>query len=477
MQDYQTAFIDFAMQKGVLKKGGPFKLKSGRMSPYFFNAGDFSDGESAQKLGDAYANAVLGGVSRVAFDSLLGPPYKGIPLVAITAVGLQNLGANKRFAYYRKEEKIGGEATGSSGASKADLKKKLIVGDLRDGDGVVILDDVITTGGAKYEAIEVLGAVTDGAKPVAITIAMNRQEIDEYGKSAVEALERETGAPVVSIITASDFLDYLISKKAISTEEEIQFFRYLRAWGVDEVRKKYCLRHDDIIGGRTVIPACDIDDLERFKQIVKATAKNPKIGGYKIGFELGYGGRGWGLADVVDAAKSEAPDKVVISDHQKAATDIPDTGANFAKKMKGAGVDAVILFPESGPVTQVRWVGEALQQGLGVIVGGEMTHKGFRANEGGWIRDEASEEIYRLAAKQGVRHFVVPGNRPERIEFYRNLLSDVDPVFFAPGFVAQGGSISEAAKKAGDKWHAIVGRAITEAADLDSAVKELTSQL
>jgi len=478
MEAYKKDFIEFAMAKNILKKGGPFTLKSGRKSPYFFNAGDFSDGESAERLGLAYADALLGSIGADGFDVLFGPPYKGISLVVMTAVGLKTRGANKRFAYYRKEEKVGGEASGA-GVSKADLRKKSVVGTLNDGDKIVIQDDVITTGGAKYEALDILKQVTNFTTPVAIAIAIDRQEIGEYGVSAVDQLTR-SGLSVVPIITASDFIDYLSEKNALTKQEQTDFMRYLRAWGTRGVRQKYGLVDNDLIEGRTVIPACDTPSLQRFEEIVKATADNPRIGGYKLGFELGYGGKGWGLADAVETAKKHAPNKLVIFDHQKAGTDIPDTGENFATKMNEAGVDAVILFPEAGPVTQVRWVGEALQQGLGVIVGAEMTHKGYKQSEGGWIRDDALGEMYTLAARQGVRHFVVPGNRLDRVKYYRELLADVDPVFFSPGFVAQGGKVSDAAAVAGDKWHAIVGRAIINAGDVEAmrkAALEQTSQL
>ena len=479
MTDYKRDFIELAMAKNVLKKGGPFTLKSGRKAPYFLNAGDFSDGESTEKVGQAYAEAIIASIGSDGFDVLFGPPYKGIPLVVMTARGLKDRGVNKRFAYYRKEEKVGGEASGT-GVSKADLRKKLVVGTLNEGDRVVIEDDVITTGGAKYEALDVLKQVTDSAKPVAVAIAMDRQEIGDYGISAIQQLQQATGMKVASIITVSDFIDYLTETKSLTEQEQTEFMRYLRAWGTPEVREKYGLLDKDLVEGRKVFVACDTPKREKFVEVAKATADNPKIGGYKLGFLLGLGGKGWGLADVVEDSRKYAPGKLVIYDHQKAGTDIPDTGEGFADKMKEAGVDAVILFPESGPVTQVRWVGEALQRGLGVIVGGEMTHQGYKQSEGGWIRDDALDEIYLLAAKQGVKHFVVPGNRLPRIKHYKEILADVDPVFFSPGFVAQGGKINDAAAVAGDKWHAIVGRAIMNAGDIEATRKaalEQTSQL
>lgn len=474
MESYKSDFIKSAIEKGVLSKNGPFTLKSGRKSPYFFNSGNFSDGESAKAVGDAYAAAVLEQIGADKFDVLFGPPYKGIPLVVMMAGSLHEKGVNKRFAFYRKEEKVHGEGTETE--SRDARKKRLIVGDLRDGDRVVIPDDVITTGGAKYKAIEVMENVVTGAKPVAVVIAMNRQEIDKFGGNAIEELERKSGAKVVATLTASDYFDFLDRSGELADSDRTAFMRYFRAWGTQELRDHYSLKDLDLIEGRTIIPACDMDDIERFESLVKETSDNPRIGGYKVGFQLALG---HGLPRVVEVARKHAPQKRIIYDHQKAGADIPDTGAAFARVCKNAGVNAVILFPQSGPVTQVRWVGEALQQGLSVIVGGEMTHEGYKASEGGWIRDDALEEMYLLGAKQGVRHFVVPGTKIDRIGVYRNLLEaeGVDPIFFAPGFVAQGGSISDAGRAAGEKWHAIVGRAIVDAEDMAGAAIKMTSQL
>ncbi|MBI4167536.1 MAG: hypothetical protein HY515_01125 [Candidatus Aenigmarchaeota archaeon] len=267
----------------------------------------------------------------------------------------------------------------------------------------------------------------------------------------------------------------------ISPADEAAFKRYLRAWGTAEVRKKYGLGGDKLIEGRTVIPACDVA-FEDFEAIVEATADNPRIGGYKIPAHAGR--KGW-EAWVATAIKHT--NKPLIYDHQKAGTDIPDTAGQFMKDLKGAGFDAVILFPQSGPRTQVAWTGEAVQQGLTVFVGGEMTHPKFMRSAGGYIADESPDEIYVRAARQGVNHFIVPGNKPDRIKHYRELIMAEgieDPVFASPGLVAQGGSISEATKFAGDNWHGIVGRAITDklveknpVEAIRAAAKELTSQL
>lgn len=225
---------------------------------------------------------------------------------------------------------------------------------------------------------------------------------------------------------------------------------------------------------RTIVPACDVS-LSRFKELVSATGDIDKIGAYKIGFALGLA---HGLKTVVDAAR-EFTDKPLIYDHQKAGTDIPETGSLFANIIADAGFAAVILFPQAGPVTLRAWVKAAESKGLRVIVGGRMTHEGYVLSEGGYLADEAVERIYTDAAHLGVTDFVVPGNQPEFIRRVRDILvcAGVEPVFYAPGFVAQKGQISEAAKAAGPRWHAIVGRAIYDSPDMQRATLELAASI
>jgi orotidine-5'-phosphate decarboxylase len=168
----------------------------------------------------------------------------------------------------------------------------------------------------------------------------------------------------------------------------------------------------------------------------------------------------------------------IIYDHQKSMTDIPDLAEEFILAVKEAGIDALIGFPLSGPLTEERWIESCQKNNLEVIIGGEMTHPKFIKSEGGFISDEALNEIYLIAAKMGVNNFVVPGTKKERVLHYRELLKNVkDLTFYAPGFVTQGGMISEVAKVAGPRWHAIVGRAIYGSRDIRSAAIEMTSQL
>jgi len=225
---------------------------------------------------------------------------------------------------------------------------------------------------------------------------------------------------------------------------------------------------------RSIIPACDVS-LEIYEEIVRETCDIEGIGGYKVGFFLGLK---YGLPKIVEVARKYT-DKPIIYDHQKAGTDIPDIGEKFMDACKKAGVDAIILFPLSGPETERAWIESALEKDLEVIVGGLMTHPKYVRSEGGYLADDAIMEMYLNAAELGITDFVVPGNRPDDIKRIRQALEQkgVFPTFYAPGFVAQGGEISEAAKVAGSSWHAIVGRGIYKAPDKKRAAIELTSKL
>lgn len=227
--------------------------------------------------------------------------------------------------------------------------------------------------------------------------------------------------------------------------------------------------------GRSIIPACDIDDLKKFEELVKQVDKVKGIGAYKIGFELGLK---YGLPKVVEAARRHTT-KPLIYDHQKAGTDVPFTGGKFAKVCKGAGIDAIILFPQAGPATEKEWIMACHRAELGVIVGGEMTHESYLQSDGGFLADDAPSRMYKVAVENGVTDFVVPGNKPEKILAYRKMFEEkgLKPVLYSPGLVSQGGSISESGKAAGERWHAIIGRALLEAKDRKKMAEELCSQL
>jgi orotate phosphoribosyltransferase len=208
MQNYVQKFFQLAINKGNLRFGS-FTLKSGRISPYFFNAGGFDDGASLAELSDCYAAAITS--SGIGFDMLYGPAYKGIPLAAATSVALyQNHQANLPYAYNRKEAKDHGEGG-------------TIVGSPLQGR-VLIIDDVISAGTSVRESIDIITAA--GAEPAGVAIALDRQEKGQGEASAVQEVQSEFGISCVSIATLADLLSYLQSNQMRNIDiEAIQTYR------------------------------------------------------------------------------------------------------------------------------------------------------------------------------------------------------------------------------------------------------------
>jgi orotate phosphoribosyltransferase len=199
MQAFREQFLSFALAHDVLRFGD-FTTKAGRRSPYFFNAGSFSDGGSLKRLGEFYADALLD--SGIAFDHLFGPAYKGITLAAATAIALAQKGHNLPFSYNRKEAKDHGEGG-------------MLVGSPLAGR-VVIVDDVITDGAAKRESIELIER--QGAKAVAVVIAFDRQERGTGERSAVQELEASFGVPVVAIARLDDVTQFMATRPELAEQ-------------------------------------------------------------------------------------------------------------------------------------------------------------------------------------------------------------------------------------------------------------------
>lgn len=190
MHDYQRAFIDFAIQQKVLCFGD-FTLKSGRRSPYFFNAGLFNSGAALAQLGHFYAQAIK--AAGLQYDVLLGPAYKGIPLVSATAIALANdFQEDVPYVFNRKEAKQHGEGGQLVGAPMQGR--------------VLVVDDVITAGTAVREVMSLIEQ--QGAQAAGVVIALNRQEKGQGELSAIQEVERDYGIPVVSIINLSDLVSY-----------------------------------------------------------------------------------------------------------------------------------------------------------------------------------------------------------------------------------------------------------------------------
>jgi orotate phosphoribosyltransferase len=191
MLPHQRQFIDLALEMGALRFG-EFKLKSGRISPYFFNAGLFNTGKALALLGRSYADTII--QSGIEYDMLFGPAYKGIPLVSATAGALSELhGRNVPFAFNRKEAKDHGEGGSVIGSALAGR--------------VLIVDDVITAGTAIRESADLI--TKSGARLAGVVLALDRQERGQGKQSAVQEVEGAFGVRCVSIVTLSDLIESL----------------------------------------------------------------------------------------------------------------------------------------------------------------------------------------------------------------------------------------------------------------------------
>jgi orotate phosphoribosyltransferase len=213
MRPHQKEFIELILAKQVLRFGD-FTLKSGRTSPYFFNAGLINDGVSLSRLGACYAQAIVD--AGVAFDMLFGPAYKGIPLATATAVAFaERHRRNLPIAYNRKEAKAHGEGG-------------TLVGAPIDGR-VLIVDDVLTAGTAVRESIKLIREA--GARPAGVVLALDRQERGTGARSAVQEIQSSYDIAVVRIITLDHLIEYL---EAGGDSEELEALRnHRRTWGVD----------------------------------------------------------------------------------------------------------------------------------------------------------------------------------------------------------------------------------------------------
>jgi orotate phosphoribosyltransferase len=213
MDNLSQDFIEFAIEKQVLKFG-EFKTKAGRLSPYFFNAGLFNDGESLLKLGEFYAESIK--KSGIEFDMLFGPAYKGITLAASIAIALAKNGHNVPYAYNRKEAKDHGEGGVIVGAPLAGR--------------VLIIDDVISAGTSVRESIDLIAQ--NGAKACGVAIALDRQEKGLGELSAVQEVETLHHLPVCSIANLSDLLAFVTNQPAMA-HCLLSIQRYRQQYGVN----------------------------------------------------------------------------------------------------------------------------------------------------------------------------------------------------------------------------------------------------
>lgn len=212
MSDYRNDFLQLAIERNVLKFG-EFTLKSGRLSPYFFNAGLFNTGAALAKLGQYYAQAIVD--ADIEFDVLFGPAYKGIPLASVTAAALyEQHGRDVPYAFNRKEAKTHGEGGN-------------IVGSPLQGR-ILVIDDVMTAGTAIRESVEIINAA--GAELAGVVIALDRQEKGQGEQSAVQETEARFAVPVKAIVTLADLIAYL--ERAGESEVVAAMESYRNAYGV-----------------------------------------------------------------------------------------------------------------------------------------------------------------------------------------------------------------------------------------------------
>lgn len=219
MLSFRQDFIRFAIKQKVLCFG-EFKTKAGRISPYFFNAGLFNDGDSLKQLTQFYAKALID--AEIQFDMIYGPAYKGIPLAAGTAIALSDMGRNVPYCFNRKEAKDHGEGGNTVGAK---LQGR-----------VLIIDDVISAGTSVRESIELIRAA--GATPAAVVIALDRMELGQTergmgGLSAVQEVQSNYNIPVIAIATLDDLLAYL--------QDNLEARQYLAA--VQSYREQYGVKN------------------------------------------------------------------------------------------------------------------------------------------------------------------------------------------------------------------------------------------
>jgi orotate phosphoribosyltransferase len=213
LEDYQSEFIELALNEQVLQFG-EYKLKSGRVSPYFFNAGRFSSGKALALLGSCYARAISHKCSN--FDVIFGPAYKGIPLASAAAIALwQESGRDVPYSFNRKEAKAHGEGG-------------MLVGNPLQGR-VLIIDDVITAGTAIREVLEIV--VAEGAEVSGVIVGLDRRERGQGKLSAIQEIEAESGINVTSIIDIEDILTY-IRDKSLDSDILARIEKYQGEYGI-----------------------------------------------------------------------------------------------------------------------------------------------------------------------------------------------------------------------------------------------------
>jgi orotate phosphoribosyltransferase len=230
MHEYQRRFVEFLLQAEALRIGD-FQLKSGRRSPLFLNTGLLDTGSRLQHVGRAYAATLLDRVGAQGFDVVFGPAYKGIPLAVATAIALAENGVEKPYLTDRKEAK-GHGAEGSG----ADVDKRLLGRRPAPDARFVLVDDVLTTGGTKDEAVELLRVVSPAARFVALLVILDRQETTPDGADAVASFTARTGIPVLPVLRVTEVIDHLRTKGALTVSDAKRCTAYWSAYGTESAK-------------------------------------------------------------------------------------------------------------------------------------------------------------------------------------------------------------------------------------------------
>jgi len=228
VQEYKRRLIDLLVDCGAFKLG-EFTLKSGRLSPTFVNTGLIRDGRGITALGSAFAGSIIDGVGEDGFDCVFGPAYKGISISVATVMAMAANGLNKGYLFDRKEQKTHGEEAASAGVAK------ILVGYRPEGgERIVIVDDVITDGATKMEAVEMLKSLIPDVSFPALSVAVDRQETKLDGSSAIATFTELTGVPVIPTVSMTDILDHLDATDRLPEGDKDRCLAYLEQYGTDE---------------------------------------------------------------------------------------------------------------------------------------------------------------------------------------------------------------------------------------------------
>ena len=377
-------------------------------------------GSSPLKTGDAYTTAIMNtelvndSNAVPAFDIVYGANSEGIVAAVATTMSLQRTySVNVPWSFTRAVAKAYGTGTGTVGFVDSSIgapaeEVKLFGCQLTKGMSVPIADDMMTEGKTKDESKEFLEK-TFGVEVTALLLTAERQEVNVKGSNAADAWAQKHGIPIYVQVGNVDIHRYCVETDHQSKEGLERTRHWMRVYGTKAAR--------DYVGGiqpsivekeRGVVVACDVNKVEDLEQLVQHIRNVDGIVAVNIGSQLVTR---YGLPRLMELTRFKTPDgtkAVVVYNHQSTGTNIPDLAEDFMKNMKEFGVDYAIVFPQAGPETERATIYRAFDSGLGVIVGGYMTHPGYSEDEGGFITQKGIIEMYRIAASAGVSNFMLP---------------------------------------------------------------------